>query len=114
MIVFIQAQVIIGLYIYWEFIDDFARTVEGSSNYESGKKAPGAHKIMSVIIAIKVYKEYLEKENVDLDLFFRMILGIRYKSSSNFIIGVKNALIQMLNSSIIDVDRLDYIIRDFF
>lgn len=94
------------------FVEDFAQTIEGSSDYVSGKKAPAPHEIMSVIVAIDTYKEYLKLENVDIDLFGRMILGICYKSSSNFKTGVRNALIQMLNSSIIDVDRLDYIIRD--
>lgn len=94
------------------FTEDFVQTIEGSSDYVSGRKAPAPHEIMSVIVAIDTYKEYLKDENVDIDLFGRMILGICYKSSSNFKTGVKNALIQMLNSSIIDVDRLDYIIRD--
>ncbi|MEZ3435927.1 MAG: HD domain-containing protein [Lachnospiraceae bacterium] len=94
------------------FTEDFVQTIEGSSDYISGRKAPAPHEIMSVIVAIDTYKEYLKDENVDIDLFGRMILGICYKSSSNFKTGVKNALIQMLNSSIIDVDRLDYIIRD--
>lgn len=94
------------------FVFNFAQTVEGSRDYVSGKKTPSPHEIMSVIVAIDTYKKYLEEKTVDLDLFARMILGIQYKKSSTFEMGVRNALIQMLNSSIIDVDRLDYIIRD--
>lgn len=95
-----------------EFLKDFAATVEGSVYYISQNKAPKPHEIMSVIIGIDIYAGYLEQQNVDIDLFSRMILGIQYQDSSLAEFGVKNALIQLLNSSIIDVDRLDYIMRD--
>lgn len=95
-----------------DILEDFAKTVEGSKSYISGKKVANPHEIMSVIVSIATYGKYFEKEKVDIDLFARMILGICYNDLSNFKTGVKNALIQLLNSSIIDVDRLDYIIRD--
>lgn len=94
------------------FMLDFAETVEGSLYYVSGNNVAKSHEIMSVIIAITTYEEYLINQKVDIDLFSRMILGICYKDASKLEIGIKNALIQLLNSSIIDVDRLDYIMRD--
>lgn len=95
-----------------KFLVDFAETIEGSSCYISGNTVAKPHEIMSVIIGIITYKDYLIAQNVDVDLFSRLILGIRYKDSSKLQNGIKNALIQLLNSSIIDVDRLDYIMRD--
>lgn len=94
------------------FFIDFAETVKGSIEYISGKKVPSPHEIMSAIIAVDEFSEYFKNKNVDFDLFVRAILGIRYKDSSKITYGLRNALIQLLNSSIIDVDRLDYIIRD--
>lgn len=98
--------------IFNSFLEDFAETVNGSIYYDGKKKAPKPHEIMSVIIAINTYDLYFQKTSVDVNLFARAILGIRYKDSSTLEAGVKNALIQLLNSNIIDVDRLDYIMRD--
>lgn len=95
-----------------DFLEDFAKTVEGSNYYLSGKKVAKPHEIMSVIIGLSTYESYLTKYNVDKELFSRMILGIQYRDTSIIQNGVKNSLIQLLNSSIIDVDRLDYIMRD--
>lgn len=96
------------------FYDDFSETIHNSHNYISSKTVAKPHEIMSVIIAIETYSGYFEMENVDLELFARGILGIKYKDEgiNNLEIAIKNGLIQMLNSSIIDVDRLDYIMRD--
>lgn len=94
------------------FLENFAETVNGSTYYDGKKKVAKPHEIMSVIIAIDTYDAYFQKTDVDVDLFARAILGIRYKDSSKLESGVKNALIQLLNSNIIDVDRLDYIMRD--
>ena len=98
--------------IFGKFLEDFAKTIKGSKNYVSDKSVAKPHEIMSVIVAIDTYENALNLKNVDYDLFARMILGICYEDASKFGMGVKDALIQMLNSSIIDVDRLDYIIRD--
>lgn len=95
-----------------DFLYDFAETIEGSAYYISGNKVAKPHEIMSAILGIITYEKYLISKNVDIDLFSRMILGIRYKDSSKLKNGIKNALIQLLNSSIIDIDRLDYIMRD--
>jgi len=54
---------------------------------------------------------FLIKEKVDIELFARMILGLKLKST-DFKSNVKNCLIQFVNSNVIDVDRLDYLVRD--
>lgn len=94
------------------FLQDFARTVTGSKNFKDDLSTAKPHEIMSVIIALKTYKKFLQDNKVEIDLFARAILGLQYTDNSKARIAVYNALIQLLNSSIIDVDRLDYIIRD--
>lgn len=94
------------------FLNDFAETIEGSMYYKSEKQTAKPHEIMSVIIALETYEKYFAEKQIDIDLFCRAILGITYQKSSTVQDGLKNALVQLLNSSIIDVDRLDYIMRD--
>lgn len=97
---------------FQEFCLDFAETISGSANYDGKKSVAKPHEIMSVIVAVDTYSEFLKKKDVDINLFARSILGIKYKKDKLFKSAVCNALIQLLNSSIIDVDRLDYIMRD--
>lgn len=71
---------------------------------------PKAHEIMSATIGIELLKN--NGFSVDNELFARMIIGIPYSSTPEFKYNVYNALVGLLNSDIIDVDRLDYIMRD--
>lgn len=53
------------------------------------------------------------------DLFVRCIIGAQYKDKpteklESQTISFKNAIISLLNSDIIDVDKLDYILRDSY
>ena len=94
------------------FKSDMAKTIIGSMDYDNKKAAPKAHEIMSVVVALEVFGPYLREKGVIFDLFARAILGIQYEEDIYVDTGIKNALIRMLNSSTIDVDRLDYIMRD--
>ena len=70
---------------------------------------PAPHELMSCIVALENFSEKFDTLNIDKDLFSRMILGVDYEytnSNSN-----KNPLIHLLNSHI-DVDKLDYLMRD--
>lgn len=69
------------------------------------------HEAMSAIIGMESFNEYL-KDKIDFELFTRCIIGCLYEDNSTFINGVKNCLIKMLNSPIVDVDKLDYLMRD--
>lgn len=97
---------------FQHFLEDFSASISGSRNFDGESSAPKAHEIMSVIIALEVYGDFLRDMYVDLDLFSRAILGVQYKGKIKRTASVKNVLIQLLNSSIIDVDRLDYVMRD--
>lgn len=95
-----------------EFKEDFAATILGSSRYDERINAAKPHEIMSVIIAMEMYEPFFKEEGANLNLFARAILGLQYRNKNKRKCAVYNALVQMLNSSIIDVDRLDYIMRD--
>ena len=71
--------------------------------------ASAPHELMSSVVALENFNEKFDILNIDKDLFCRMILGIEYEyANSN---SFKNPLIHLLNSHI-DVDKLDYLMRD--
>ena len=87
-------------------------------------KPAAPHELMSVIIGIKNYGELIggleEKE-----FFARCITGYVYETNGidektgeekklQPIDQIKNCLIGLLNSKVIDVDRLDYLVRDAY
>jgi HD superfamily phosphohydrolase len=69
-------------------------------------KNAASHEIMSVLIAIQKFSDKIN----DLDFFSRCITGNKYSSKQ----PTRNALISLLNSDLIDLDKLDYLIRDSF
>lgn len=75
------------------------------------------HEIISALILLRNAENFLGEniQNVKLEFAVRMITGVSYKSDENPKIyekGIRNCLISLLNSDTIDVDKLDYIIRD--
>lgn len=75
-------------------------------------KAAASHEIMSAIVGIREFGSLMETP-AEKDLFARCITGYGYKNAR----GVKslyNCFVQMLNSKVIDVDKLDYLIRDAY
>lgn len=69
------------------------------------------HEIMSAIISLENFGEEIEKEYKE--FFTRCILGYEYTKKTN-LNDILNFFIRLLNSKIIDIDKLDYIIRDSF
>jgi HD superfamily phosphohydrolase len=90
------------------------------ANYKSQdprKRTPANHELMSVIVALREFKSFFI--NKDKEFFSRCITGYEYDVSQydkklKFELQLKNSLISILNSDLIDVDRLDYLIRDSF
>lgn len=77
---------------------------------ESKSAAP--HELMSAIVGIEEFGDLIG--NLESQEFFaRCITGYTYKSSGR-LEEIKNCFIGMLNSKVIDVDRLDYLIRDAY
>lgn len=69
------------------------------------------HEAMSALIGINL----LEKMGFEFEkeFFARAIMGIEY-SSKEIKYQIRNCLISMLNGSLIDVDKLDYLMRDAY
>lgn len=68
-----------------------------------------SHELMSCAVSLMYFKDKLINRDVDLDLFCRMITGIIFNENSSK--KDLNFLISLLNGWM-DVDKLDYIIRD--
>lgn len=75
-------------------------------------EAAKPHEIMSAIVGIKEFSEFFTTAE-DREFFARCITGYQY-SELNFENNIKNCFISMLNSDVIDVDKLDYLIRDAY
>jgi len=63
-----------------------------------------------------VYSKLIEEDITEDDLEFiaRMIIGCTYKRDMTPVKSIKNCIISLLNSNSIDVDSLDYIVRDAY
>lgn len=79
--------------------------------YIKAGRAAAPHEVMSAIVSVKHFSNIIGGNYID--FFVRCITGYQYtnKTAENQIL---NCFISLLNSSLIDVDRLDYIIRDAF
>lgn len=97
----------------------------------SAGENPAPHEIMSCIVALEAFgdnRDYFQ-DNCEKAFLARCITGIKYAEASHrkkadYLEMTReehnevkkkallNCMIQMLHSSVIDVDRLDYIIRD--
>lgn len=74
------------------------------------KAAP--HELVSAIVALRVFGNIISD---DLKSFFaRCITGYKYAKCLDIDKSCKNCLIELLNSKVIDVDRMDYLIRDSY
>ena len=79
-----------------------------SKNY---KAAP--HELMSVIVALKDY-DFLFQNDEEKSFFARCIIGYQYVKREDLKYSFLNCIISFLNSAVIDVDKLDYLIRDAY
>lgn len=79
----------------------------------ANEKPAAPHEIMSAIVAIVEFAGKFESV-VSRSFFTRCITGYQYKKERSFEFCLRNILISLLNSSVIDVDKLDYLIRDAY
>lgn len=63
-------------------------------------------------MGLKLVDEYGDGEIINKELFVRSIIGASYPDENEYV--YYNAIIQMLNGTIIDVDKLDYLMRDAY
>ena len=80
---------------------------------EKRKYSAAPHELMSVIVALKIFDSLFEN-NEGRSFFARCILGYSYFNDISLDKSFLNCMISMLNSSLIDVDKLDYLIRDAY
>jgi HD superfamily phosphohydrolase len=85
---------------------------QDSEKRKKERKVAAPHEIMSVIVSLRSFAEFFKDK--DKEFFARCILGYQYSDTTEYENKIKNCFISLLNSSIIDIDRLDYIIRDAF
>lgn len=95
-----------------DILNAFSAIIGTDHTYFTHDK-PAKHELMSALVAIKVYGETLSKyRNFETELFCRLITGIEYGiGTDEEEKDIKNSLIYILNS-FIDVDKIDYIMRD--
>ena len=74
--------------------------------------SPKPHEYMSAYLGLNVFLS--EKDKHIQSFFVRCIIGLQYYECESIEKQVLNACIELLNSSTIDVDKLDYLIRDSY
>ena len=85
--------------------------LEDEISQKSYKAAP--HELMSAIVAIERFGDMIGDDNAK-SFFARCITGYQYVNDTDEKCKVLNCIISLLNSSVIDVDKLDYLIRDAY
>ena len=91
---------VLGEEEFKEFFNDYRNSMDASP-----------HEIVSCIVILKKYIKPLLELGADIELIIRAIIGCTYCKPKEEK-GLKNCIIRMLNSPVIDVDKLDYITRD--
>lgn len=96
---------------FYNKIPGFRSVLPGRFESSDLMKAGKPHEVMSAIVGLDLLKK-CSIEQVEEELFVRCIIGASYpKTEENLYL---NAIIQMLNGTVIDVDKLDYLIRDAY
>lgn len=74
------------------------------------------HELMSCYVLLSNYKDLLGiDKRIDFELLCRCIVGKEFSANLNDEeIWVKNIIIKLLNSGTIDIDKIDYLIRDAY
>ena len=82
---------------------------------EKREKSAAPHELMSIVIALTTFDNCLRTDD-EKTFFARAIAGYPYAPNAltkdHVDCSFLNCLVRLLNSSIVDVDRLDYLIRD--
>jgi len=71
------------------------------------------HELMSCFVILDKYLSIIEKstpQKVDFELICRAIVGAKYSNREDK--WIQNIIIELLNSDTIDIDKLDYLMRD--
>ena len=97
-----------------DFQKEFSDLIHSSELDEDIKTNYGKpHEAMSAYVGYKLIKDSKLAFSFDGELFIRAIIGVMYNSNHEDSL-ILNTIIEMLNGSVIDVDKLDYLIRDSY
>lgn len=88
-------------------ISDLLQDEDLKKDISAGTGKP--HEAMSAIVGLMLLKRLGISKMINENLFIRSIIGVQYTSEEHLI---ENIIIGMLNGTLIDVDKLDYLIRD--
>lgn len=80
-----------------------------TSDWKDREWNSAPHEIMSAIMAITCFPNYVKAPDYDLEFIARMIVGCKYSDSSK---SFENAFVELLHSKVLDADGLDYACRD--
>lgn len=75
--------------------------------------AAAPHELMSAIVSLRNFNDSFATPE-ERSFFARCIIGYCYDDDNDIGTQLKNIFITLLNSKVIDVDKLDYLIRDAF
>ncbi|MFL0194427.1 HD domain-containing protein [Clostridium sp. WILCCON 0269] len=89
---------------------DCEKFLQDVPKQKSAAAAP--HEIISAIVGLKEYPDFFIEPS-EREFFVRCITGYKF-SQINEENSLKNCFISLLNSKVIDVDKLDYLIRDAY
>lgn len=98
-----------------DFVEIFSSSI-GSDELKEDIKKQGygkPHEAMSAHVGLKLIKKLAIPFSVNEELFVRAIIGVKYGTSHEHSL-ILNTIIEMLNGSVIDVDKLDYLLRDSY
>lgn len=98
-----------------DFLGEFQKALPQCTDLHSDIKKSGTgkpHEAMSALVGIDLIREK-HISGVNEELFVRSIIGVTYKDENNDKL-IENTVIGMLNGSLVDVDKLDYLLRDAY
>lgn len=94
----------------FSFADDAFK--KDYAEWESIRGAPAPHEVFSAAVFLKHYANAAKVAGCNCSLVARMITGCTHIPASTVEMQIENCLIELVNGPAIDVDKLDYIVRD--
>ena len=99
--------------IYKSLIENLSSEKEADKIFKDKKEniVGSPHELMSCLCIIRKLRPALTEmnPNINIELICRIIIGNQYHDKN---LWLENILIEIVNSKTIDVDKLDYLIRD--
>lgn len=98
-----------------DFIGEFEKMLPNCTKFLSDIKKSGTgkpHEAMSALVGLGMIRKACITA-IDEELFVRSIIGVTYKDENNDKL-IEDTVIGMLNGSLVDVDKLDYLLRDAY